>query len=355
MMTPFRRALACALSASLILSSTGSFAQKKKQPEAASSAKKADGKKGAKNPPTKTERDNARAAYKRGEEKFAAGDFAAAADAFKEANSILPAPQATYRLALSLDKAGKTAEALTVYQQFLEAPPEKMAEQKAAAEARVKELSVGTVKLTSTPPGATVTVDGKPAAGPTPLTLTLPPGAHSIVLSSSNFEPATRDLTIAAGASTDVAVELKAVAPPPAASATASAMPMSSSLAPPVATGATQEPPVKEEPPPSKVPAYVTLGLAGAGVVVGTIFGIKALSSKSDFDSNPTTSRADDTERNALIADMAFGVALTLGITGTVLLLSNNRKPDAPKAATGLRLFPILTPQTQGAGAVLRF
>jgi hypothetical protein len=88
--------------------------------------------------------------------------------------------------------------------------------------------------------------------------------------------------------------------------------------------------------------------------VVGTIFGFQALSAKSDFNSKPTTKNADDAERNALISDMAFGVAVTLGITGTVLLLSGNKKAD-PAKSSKLHLTPVLTPQTQGAAAILRF
>jgi hypothetical protein len=84
------------------------------------------------------------------------------------------------------------------------------------------------------------------------------------------------------------------------------------------------------------VPAFVTLGIAAAGAAVGTVFGLQALSAKSDFEDNPTTDAADDTERNALIADMAFGVAITLGVTGIVLLTSSDEVPAEP-AATGRR------------------
>jgi hypothetical protein len=83
------------------------------------------------------------------------------------------------------------------------------------------------------------------------------------------------------------------------------------------------------------VPAYVTLGIAGVAGVVGTIFGVKALGSKSDFDKTPSTEAADDTERSALIADMAFGVAITLGVTGVVLLTSDDEPP--PSAAASKR------------------
>jgi hypothetical protein len=114
------------------------------------------------------------------------------------------------------------------------------------------------------------------------------------------------------------------------------------------------------------VPAYVTLGIAGASAVVGTIFGVQALSSKSDFDDTPTTELADDTERNALIADMAFGVAITLGVTGVVLLTSdedpapataqNVRLKRAPEKRAGeVNLRPYAGPKGGGASARVTF
>ena len=109
------------------------------------------------------------------------------------------------------------------------------------------------------------------------------------------------------------------------------------------------------------VPAYVVLGIAGAAGVVGTIFGVKALGSKSDFDKSPTTKSADDTERSALIADMAFGVAITLGVTGVVLLTSDDEPP--PPAAASLKsqkrarldILPYAGPKSGGATAKLTF
>ena len=110
------------------------------------------------------------------------------------------------------------------------------------------------------------------------------------------------------------------------------------------------------------MPAYITLGIAGAGAVVGTIFGIKALGAKNDFDKKPTGAAADDTERNALIADMAFGVAITLGVTGVVLLTSDDSTPvmahnhydKLPKRAK-LVVAPYAAPHSAGAGALYSF
>jgi hypothetical protein len=112
------------------------------------------------------------------------------------------------------------------------------------------------------------------------------------------------------------------------------------------------------------VPAYVTLGLAGAGVVVGAVFGGLALQSKSNFNKSHTTDNADTTDRNALISDMSFAVALTFGVTGAVLLLSNDAPEPAAKAAlhptkkkSAVRGFvtPYAGPNGGGAVGVLSF
>ena len=107
--------------------------------------------------------------------------------------------------------------------------------------------------------------------------------------------------------------------------------------------------------------------LSSIGSIVGGIFGGMALSSKGEFDKTPTVAKADETDRNALIADMSFAVALTFGVTGAVLLLSDS-SPAAPaktgagphkttkKAATTLPrgfIAPYATPQ--GGGAAARF
>ena len=76
---------------------------------------------------------------------------------------------------------------------------------------------------------------------------------------------------------------------------------------------------------------------------------------------NPTTSKADDVERNALIADMAFGVALTLGITGIVLLIADDPLPEQAsvtqpsEARASLRVLPYATADGAGAAATLTF
>jgi hypothetical protein len=117
------------------------------------------------------------------------------------------------------------------------------------------------------------------------------------------------------------------------------------------------------------VPAYVTGGLAIVAAGVGTVFGIMTLSDKSDFDKNPTTQTADNGDTHALITDMAFGVALTFGVTSAVLFLTKDEPPAAssaaPKAVTAkaqsdkkhvtITPTPMVGAHSGGAGLTVRF
>jgi hypothetical protein len=129
-------------------------------------------------------------------------------------------------------------------------------------------------------------------------------------------------------------------------------------------------PPATDKPPPaaetssgsSIIPAAVTLSLAGAGVIVGAVFGGLALKSKGEFEDTPTQDLFDETERNALIADMSFGVALTFGVTGLVLLLTDSGSEEAPKdekkpeeKKATFRFAPYGGPSGAGAVGVVTF
>jgi hypothetical protein len=306
--------------------------------------------------PDKKTKDAARKAYGEGEKAYGAGDYAAAYDSFKKAYDLIPTPHAEYWMGMALYKQGKDAEALPALEKFLANPnsskagEEKVNEAKAALE-DLKGKQSGEVVIATTPAGATVTVDGEAQPGETPMTIKVKPGTHKITIAATGYETKEMEINVIAGQKTDQNVELtlaESGEPGPA----------------PAPVPAEPEPAPEPAPPAeprSKVPAYVTLGIAGASAAVGTFFGIKALGAKSDFDDNPTTDAADDVERNALIADMAFGVAITLGVTGIVLLTSAD-SPSAPKEEAKRRpqkprldFAPYAGPKGGGAAARLTF
>jgi len=314
----------------------------------------------AKKEPDEKTRRKARDAFNAGKKAADKADYAAAEVKFKEANELIPSPHAMHWVAVCLDKQGKVDEAIAQYAAVLDDPKvAELGEEKVAeTKARYKELratKIATVNLTTVPAGAMVTVDGEAQPGETPLTLELEPGAHKLAITASGHLPKEVELNVEAGQALDENVELQ---PEPAPAPEPVAAPPPPPPEPPPAE------PVEAEPESGKsmVPAYVTLGIAGAGAIVGTIFGVMALSKKSDFDDNPQADTADDVERNALIADMAFGVAITLGVTGIVLLTSDDegsenvgrRTQSLPRQAT-LQVAPYVSPTGGGAAARVTF
>ena len=285
-------------------------------------------------PPDKKTRDAARKAYGEGEKLYAANDFAGAYTAFSKALELIPTPAAAYWAAKSLDQQGKTDDAIKAYETLLADPNiSRLGDEKTGdAQTRVATLKagqVGEVTVTSAAIGALLSVDGVAQTGQLPIVLKLAPGPHKLTLSAPGFDAKDVDLDVKAGTKVDQKIDLaEHVAPPP-----------EPAPVPEVAPAPPPPPPPAEKH--SKVPAYVTLGIATGGAIMGTIFGVQALQSKSDFDSKPTTKSADDTERNALISDMAFGVAVTLGVTGIVLLTSSDdTSGTAPAKAAKLHLPP---------------
>ena len=305
--------------------------------------------------PDKKTRDAARKAYGEGEKAYGAGDYSGALDSFKKAYELIPTPHAQFWIGMSLAQLNRSDEAVKELEALLANPDaSKIGEDKQAeAKKKLDELKgkmTGDVAIATMPPGAQVTVDGQPQMGESPMTLKLAPGRHKISVAATGYETKEMEIDIKSGEKLDQKIELSQKAAAPAAPPPEAAPPPVSPPAEPA-----QPPPERK----SKVPAYVTLGIAGAGAVVGTFFGIKALGAKSDFDDNPTTETADDVERNALIADMAFGVAITLGVTGIVLLTSSDEPAKEgsralPKQAR-LRVTPYVTHQGGGAAARLTF
>ncbi|WP_245678338.1 tetratricopeptide repeat protein [Chondromyces crocatus] len=304
----------------------------------------------------KQKKDGAKKAYKEAEAKYEKGDFAGALPLYREADELVPGAPPKLKVAQSLDKLGNVSEAVAAYQAYLDAQPdpEKFKDQIASAQGRIDELKKTPAKVKvavapETAPNVKILVDDVQQAG-TELALT--PGKHVIKVSADGFVESTQEVDVAFAENRELGVTLTEAPPPPPPPAPIAEVPPS-----PEPIGPPPPPPSE---PRSPIPAYVTLGLAGAGAVVGTIFGAMALSAKSEFDDNPTVDNADAVDRNALISDMSFAVAITFGVTGAVLLLSRD---DAPATTTGLTTKPskkrnwIATPYATptGGGAAARF
>lgn len=306
--------------------------------------------------------EEAKKLFGQAKEKFEAGDFVAAASFYRQADEVYPGANPKYFAAVSLDKAGRLEEAMTAYKGFVAYiesgsvdDKKKYAEKVEASTKRLEEIPKTPARVTVSTqppavPGLALTVDGAAQPGPE---LAIPPGKHEIGATAEGYEPAKVAVEVTFGEKRDVTIELKGASRAPVAAAPPTKSPEPAPAPPPKADPGAEEGS-------SKVPAYVTLGLAGAGAVVGTIFGVMALGAKSDFEAAPTTENADAAERNALISDMSFAVAITFGVTGTVLLLSSGQdKPKtgrpAPPPPRRAWIAPYAGPKGGGAAAGIHF
>ena len=292
------------------------------------------------------------AKYKEADALFKKGDFAGALPVFQEADKLYPGAAPKHKIAVCYDKLGKAAEAVAAYRAFIDSKPsEKYAERLTEATKRIAELEPqlpATVTLKIAPEGLTgvvITVDGTPAEGPE---LALEAGEHTVVVTAEGHDPVTEVVNVRGAETRELAVTLT---------------PSAATAPPPPKTPPPETP--EEDEGGSNVPAYVTLGIAGAGVILGTVFGIQALGAKSDCDDKvedpaatpaELTDLADKAERAALIADMSFGVALTFGITGAVLLFSSGGDDDeggdeGPAEEEAASVKPELLPYAGPTGA----
>ena len=293
-----------------------------------------------------------------GLKKFNAGDFAGALTDFQTVDAIKPTPQAAYHIGLCQDNLGHYPEAVTAYDRFLAAVPTKMAAQGDEIKRRADAIRAlpGKIHVETKPAGANILVDGVAYKSVSPTDIELAPGKHTLKLSAEDRIAQEKAVDVTFASKQDLVVELtEALLPNVPVAVVAPTTP------PPVAAA----PPVEAKPANSTVPALVTGGLAVVALGVGTLFGVMALSDKSDFDKNPTSGKADDGENHALIADMAFGVAVTLGVTSAVLFLGSGKsssgtaaklEPAKPKTkAFTITPSPYVTPHGGGAGALVRF
>ncbi len=305
-------------------------------------------------------RAEARKSYAEAESKFQSGDYEGAYAAYKQANDAVPAPQTLYKMALCLDKLGKNSEALAAYNAFLaSSPPTSMEPRVSEAQGRVTELkkkAAVLVKVKSEPAGASVSLDGAAQMGTTPIEIKTTPGRHLLKIVAPGYDAYEKELNLEAGA------------PETSVEATLSKPVVAEAPPPPSPEPKPIEKPVEPTEKRSNTAAYVVLGVAGAGAIVGGIFGVKALQGKSDFDNGETTQdKADSVKQNALIADMALGAAITLGVTGFVLILTNSSGGDkaghSPSAVAlarrrgqgGFEFAPVVSPGRAGGVAMLRF
>jgi hypothetical protein len=202
---------------------------------------------------------------------------------------------------------------------------------------------IGSVKIHVDGPTAdkvTLAVDGAPVSSAV-LDSDRPtdPGAHAVSASAVGYRAATENVDVREGAESTVSLKLEidptavAVTPPPG-----EAVPVAPSTTTTVSTGSA---------PPNRAPAIAAFAVGGAGLLVGTIFGVLALSSKSTLDSECPSktcpagaqSDIDSLSSKATVSTIGFGIGIVGVAVGAILLAVQH--PTEKSAAAAVPYSPL--------------
>lgn len=288
------------------------------------------------------QQDRAEALFNKGVEAMEASKLDEACPAIAESQRLDPRLGTLFTLAECEAKRGKRPQALRGYQEFLrqfEALPgdqkTRQAARKKISEEAIPGLlkEVGVLKISGVPAGATLLLDEQTVDTASTPEIFVDPGAHRLVVRQGGQEKATA-LSIQAGETQVVTPALPEVAAPTPASAPV--------LAP------TQPPPSR-----SSVPFYAAAGVGAAGLVLGTVGGLLAMSSKSTADkecaglvcSRRGLDAVESGRSRATLSTVGFSVGLLGAGAAAGLWFSG---VSSPGRSTALRVAPVFTAQQAG-------
>lgn len=294
-----------------------------------------------------------------------AGNCEAAIEKLERAEALYHAPTTLARLGECQIALGKIVLGTeTLYRVVREALPpnaprvfvEAQERARRVLEASLPKIAQLTVAVEPSNAEASVTVDGTPlpsvllgASRPTD------PGQHEVQASAPGYLPATQTVVLTEGARERITLSLQpdpnaapkpTTSPPPATDPRLGGAPGTGTATPP--SSASSSPPA-DQPHDAGVgsgrrtTAYVLLGVGGAGILAGSVFGVLALGKKADLDEQCASDgrcgpgepqdTLDTANGFAMVSTIGFGVGLVSAGVGAVLLLTDKRAPSDQPAA----------------------
>lgn len=303
--------------------------------------------------PTREEIADAREAFGLGETLFQEGDYQGAADLFREAYQAVPDPTILFRIGDALQRAEDYRGAGEAYEEYLRRRPD--ADDRADVEARLDGIRQvpGTLVVTTTPEGASVTIDGQTWDGETPLEVPIAPGEHLVTVNVEGYAPAFQEVEVGYDQRVEVDLTLELAPEEPQDEVT------EGPVVPPTTAPAVPEEEAAFQP---SAGVWVATGVAAAGLVTGTVFGFLAMEAQASFDDTPSLDDKDDGERWALISDIGLGVAAAAGITAVALYFVEKRawQQGGDEAApedegADVQVTPVVGREGGGVVARMRF
>lgn len=301
--------------------------------------------------PSAADKETARSLLDEGDRKYASKDFKGALDAYQGAHAIMGVPTTGIEVAKAQEALGLLVEARDTLLSITRLPiqPREPAaftkardDAKARAPAIAARIPAVRFSVSGPQPGAdlAVSVDGQalPSASAA-LPRKVNPGHHRVTVSSPGFAEQTREVDVEEGKETALTF---ALVPGPGGAA-----PLAGPA--PAAEGAPTGPAADSGKTEKSSLAYVGLGIGAlgvAGVVVGTVFGLKASSKWDDakalcnpYPSNCGTdgsSLGKDAQSAATLSTVGFVVGAVGLATGAVLWFAAPEKKTESGVALGI-------------------
>jgi tetratricopeptide (TPR) repeat protein len=306
--------------------------------------------------PSDETRQKARAAYARGQQHFHAGRYEEAEEAFKEAYALIPNPLVMLGIAETREARGDTEGAVRALEHYLQ--KRAGAPDRERIEARIAELlpRPAVVRVETTPPGATIYLDGEPTSRTTPASIEVEPGEHAIDAVLEGYMPARASIDAMSGGRHEITGELQPHPDPDAGRQEDEQFGSGGAL-----EEVSSDPKAPGDGADDKaipVSVWVSAGVSAGALVTGTVLGFLALQQQKEFEQNPSLSVANRGERFALFADLTLGIALGAAVTALVLYLTRDGgkkkgQDDAKKASVDVA--PAAAPGGGGLSARIRF
>lgn len=303
--------------------------------------------------PSAADRETARTLMDQGREQRDKGNLAEALKRFQAANEIMHVPTTALEVAKSQVALGLLVEARDTVAGLRQIPSKHDSALFKEARSKAEELDASlngrvpavTITLKGGTPGeeAELAIDGIAVPiGVLGLPRSVNPG-HHVMTAKTTSSDGKAEIDLREGEQKPVEITMivtRAPAPPPETA--------------PIAGENPGEPAKKSHSP--TIVTFAGIGVAGAGVIAGTITGVLAISKKSSLVSacpNHTCgpqqySQLDSANTFATISDIAFAVAGAGAAVAAVTLIIGHGGPSSKQPSTGLTVSPWIAGSAAG-------
>ncbi len=296
----------------------------------------------------------AQALFNEGKRLMSEGNYEAACPKLVASLELVPGLGTRGKLAECYEKAGQTASAWAQYREVAalakragDSRREQVATQRAdRLEAQLAYLTID-VPGDARVPGLIVKLDGnviKAGAFGTPVAVD--PGAHQVEATATGYEPWSSEVEVAAEAKASAAVPALTKLPEP----------VTPDPTPGVGTGPVDAP-TGDKKSNKKLYGMIGVGVGGASIVVGSVFGLSARSKWNEAfddghcsDANVCSAEGqaltDDARSAATKANIFVGAGVAIAAVGAYLWFT--APTDDAEAQTAVRVMPVATDEEVG-------